>query len=223
MNGPAPKRMDLKAWTQELRSSRRTQVALVVLVLVSTYLLWPEPPRRKPLGAAPGRLVTAVSERDLEPLQKLRDLTAFDQAGELPKEGRMYRDLFLFDLPSPPPPPPPKPLPPPPPPPPPTPEELAAAQLAQARQDATNSRPQALRYLGYMGRASTGRIGTFAKGEEILSLRPGDQAAPGWKLVALSEAYAEFQNDRFPDLRYRAEAKDRQATAAAGAGATNQF
>ena len=221
MNGPSPKRMDLKAWIQELRSSRRTQIALAGLVLVSAYLLWPEPPRRKPLGTAPGRLVTAASERDLEPLQKLRDLTAFDQAGELPKESRMYRDLFLFDLPSPPPPPPPRPLPPPPPPPPPTPEELAAAQLAQARQDATNSRPQALRYLGYMGRASTGRIGAFAKGEEVVSLRPGDQAAPGWKLITLSEAYAEFQNDRFPDIRYRAEAKDRQAPAAAGA--TNQF
>ena len=121
----------------------------------------------------------------------------------------MYRDLFLFDMPPPPPPPPPKPIPPPPPPPPPTPEQLAAAKLAQDRQEATNSRPQTLHYLGYMGRSSTGRIGSFLKGEEIMSMRVGDLASPNWKLVTITETYAEFQHLRFQDIRYRTEARDR--------------
>ncbi|HWQ07680.1 MAG TPA: hypothetical protein VN436_01185, partial [Holophaga sp.] len=85
---------------------------------------------------------------------------------------------------------------------------------AQARQDAVNSRPQALHFLGYMGRVSTGRIGAFAKGEEIVSMRVGDYAGPDWKLVAITDTYAEFQHSKFQDIRYRSEAKDRQGPSA---------
>jgi hypothetical protein len=215
-------RTDPKAWLHELKANRKTQFALVVLALVLAYLFWPESSSKKPRSATAGRaLVTPLDERYLESLQKLRDLTKLDQAGELPDEGRMYRDLFLFDLPAPPPAPPPKPLPPLPPPPPPTPAEIEALKLAQARQEATNSRPQSLNYLGYMGRPSTGRIGTFLKGEEIISMRIGDLASPNWKLVAITDTYAEFQHLKFQDIRYRTETRDRQGTTPPST--TNEF
>ena len=214
-------RLEPKAWFQELKSNRKTQIALVALVLVLGYLLWPDAARLKSRPATASRsIVTPLDEHYLESLQKLRDLTQLDQAGELPDEGRMYRDLFLFDMP-PPPPPPPKPIPPPPPPRPLTQAELEAASLAQARLEATNSRPQTLRYLGYMGRSSTGRIGSFLKGEEILSLRVGDLASPNWKLVTIADTYAEFQHLKFQDIRYRTEATDRQGTTSSSP--TNEF
>jgi type IV secretory pathway VirB10-like protein len=222
MNGPLNGKVDTKAWLQELKSNRKTQVALAVLLLALVYLLWPEAPKRAARNtSAIAAVSSAQDDKALEPLRKLGDLTKLERAGELPTEGRMYRDLFLFDMPPPPPPPPPKPVPPPPPPPPPTPEQLAAMKLAQERQEATNSRPQSLRYLGYMGRSSTGRIGSFARGEEILSLRIGDTAAPNWKLITLMDTYAEFQNIKFPDIRYRAETLDRQGTSPASP--TNDF
>lgn len=224
MNAPPSGKpsVDTRAWLQELKTNRKTQAALIGFALVLGYLLWPEPPRRaaRPTGTnLPA--TAAVGNRQLDSLKKLEDLTRLDRAGELPPEGRVYRDLFLFDMPPPPPPPPPKPLPPPPPPPPPTPEEIEAARLAQARQEATNSRPQALRYLGYMGRASTGRIGSFRKGEEIIALRIGDLANPTWRLTALTETYADFENLKFPDIRYRAEARDTQGPSTSTT--TNQF
>lgn len=203
-------RIDPKDWIHELKSNRRTQIALGALALVLVYLLWPETPAKKPRPATAGRtIVTPLDERYLESLHKLKDLTKLDQAGELPDEGRVYRDLFLFDMPPPPPPPPPKPVPPPRPL---TPAEIEAAKLAQARQEATNSRPQTLHYLGYMGRPSTGRIGSFLKGEEIVSMRLGDLASPNWKLVSINATYAEFQHLIFEDIRYRTEAVDRQGT-----------
>lgn len=221
MSSPSPNRIDRWSWLQELKGNRRTQLALGALVLVLGYLLWPETPRPRSRPGAGRAVVTPMDERYLESLQKLKDLTQLDQAGELPDEGRMYRDLFLFDMPPPPPPPPPKPIPPPPPPPPPTQAELEAAKLARDRQEATNSRPQTLHYLGYMGRVSTGRIGSFLKGEEIVSLRVGDLASAGWKLVTITETYAEFQHLRFQDIRYRTEARDAQGTASSSP--TNQF
>jgi len=221
VSSPSPTRMDTKSWFQELKSNRRTQIALGALVLVLGYLLWPEAPTPRARLAAGRNVVTPLDDRYLESLQKLKDLTQLDQAGELPDEGRMYRDLFLFDMPPPPPPPPPKPVPPPPPPPPPTQAEIEAAQLARDRLEATNSRPQTLHYLGYMGRASTGRIGSFLKGEEILSMRVGDLASPNWKLVTINATFAEFQHLRFQDIRYRTEARDAQGTGSPST--TNQF
>ena len=138
----SPGRINFKDLLQELKSNRKTQIALGALVLILAYLLWPGTGTQKPRTATTGRtLLTPVDDRYLESLRRLRDLTKLDQAGELPDEGRMYRDLFLFDMPAPPPPPPPKPLPPSPPPPPPTPAQIEAAKLAQARQEATNTRP----------------------------------------------------------------------------------
>lgn len=212
MNGPSriQGRIDPKAWLLELRSSRRTQAALAGFVAVLGYLLWPAPQAKRPRPPAAGPVQAPLDPHQLASLHKLGDLARLDQAGELPTESRMYRDLFLFDSPAPPPPPP-RPAKPLPPPPPPTPEEAEAARLAQARQEAINSRPQTLHYLGYMGRPSTGRIASFSKGEDILSLRVGELAAPDWRLVAISEGWAEFQNLRFPDIRYRSEARDLQA------------
>jgi hypothetical protein len=71
-----------------------------------------------------------------------------------------------------------------------------------------------------MGRPSTGRIGSFQKGDEILSLRLGDLANPTWKLTALTESYAEFESVKFPDIHFRTEARDNQGPAAS---TTNQF
>jgi hypothetical protein len=224
MNNPSRSQanVDPKAWLHELRSNRRTQIALLALVLAVGYLFWPTSPKMIARTASTNHTVMIpLDTRQLESLQKLGDLARLDQASELPDEGRMYRDLFLFDNPPPPPPPPPKPVPPPPPPPPPTPAEIEAAKLAQARQEATNSRPQTLHYLGYMGRSSTGRIGSFSKGEEIISLRLGDLASPNWKLIAITETYAEFQHLKFQDIRYRSEAKDRQGTTSNSP--TNEF
>ncbi len=222
MSTPSPRRIDLRAWSQELRTSGKTQGALLILVLALGYLLWPQAPKRKASSpVSPGSAPTPAGEQSLDRLQKLPDLTQLDRAGELPTEGRVYRDIFLFDMPPPPPPPPPKPPAPQPPPPPPTEEELAAMKLAQARQSAIDSRPQNLRYLGYLGRPSTGRIGAFVRGDETLALRLGDTAGSNWKLVTLTESFAEFQHQTFPDIRHRIDAKD-QATAA-GTPVTNQF
>ena len=223
MSGPSGKKggVDPKNWVQELKGNRKTQAALLGFALVLTYLLWPAAPRKTARTGAVGHTVAVpLDDRQFQALQKLKDLTQFDRAGELPDEDRMYRDLFLFDMP-PPKPKPPVVLPKPPEPPPKTPEQLAEEKLAQEKEAESNSRPQSLRYLGYMGRVSTGRIGSFMKGEEILSYRVGDLASPNWKLVALTDTYAEFQNQKFADIRYKSEAKD--SNPVTPTNVTNQF
>jgi len=210
-----------REWLEELKTNRRTQAGLGAFGLAlafMAYMLWPEAPKGRPVKALP-ILATAGDDRTLQALEKLPDLAKLDQAGKLPGENRMFRDLFLFDGPPPPPPPPVKP---PPPPPPPTAEQLKAMALQQAKDAAFASRPQDLRYLGYLERNSVGRIGAFMKGELPVPVKLGDTLGSEWKLVALTEARAEFQNLKYPDLRHRIEATD-AGSGARGAGATNQF
>jgi hypothetical protein len=222
MSAPARTSLDPKALLQELKTNRKTQIALALLLLVlafSIYSLGSDSPKPRSRGSA--RSVAApVSGNQLVALQKLPNLAKLNQAGELPEEDRMYRDLFLFDMPSPPPvkvkpkalEPPPKP---------PTEAELAAQKLKLDRDNQMNLRPQTLHYLGYMGSDTSGRLGAFKKGEEPITIRLGDMANPQWKLQSLTETFAEFQNLKFPDMRYRIEAGGGKSNAASTP--TNEF
>ena len=133
-----------------------------------------------------------------------------------PREDRMYRDLFLFE--GPPPPPPPAAA---------APAPAAAAHPGAARgprpwrQDRaqeTATRPQDLRYLGYLGTASSGRLGAFMRGEEPVTIKQGDLVNPQWRLVKLTDSSAEFQNLKFADLRHKIDAVGRSGPAAARPG-----
>ena len=93
--------LDPRGWVQEVRASRKLQVALASLPVL-LWLLWPDapagPPRSGP-RSAPGALGSAQSRER----QKLPDLARLDRAGELPGDDRLYRDPFLFEGPPPPP------------------------------------------------------------------------------------------------------------------------
>jgi len=207
MSGPL-KGVEPKAWLQEIKGNRRLQVGLVSLPVL-VWLLWPSaPPERARKGPGATRAANlALDERQSRELQKLPDLSRLDKAGELPKEDRMYRDLFQFEGP---PPPPPKPLPPPPPPPPPTQAELDALALRHAREQETASKPSNLRYLGYLGTATAGKLGAFMRGEEPVTLKQGDLVNPHWRLVKLTDISAEFQNLKFADIKHKIDAVDLQ-------------
>lgn len=206
---------------QELRTDRRTQIMLLAFLGAVAFMVWTltsgssKRPRRT---AARASITTSLPDRQRQALERFAGLARLGLAGELPPDATMKRDLFLFDGPPPPPPPPPPPLPPPPPP---TAEELKAQAEQQARQAEMASRPQSLRYLGFLERASTGRIGGFMRGEEALTLRVGDLASPTWRLVALDERQAEFQNLKYSDLRHRLDITE--AGTAAQGGVSNQF
>ena len=215
------KALQIKEWLEELKTNRRTQAGLAVFGLAlafMVYMLWPEAPKRRP-GKVFATLSTAGDDRTLLALDKLPDLAKLDQAGELPSEDRMYRDLLLFDGPPPPPPPPPKPLPPPPPP---TEAQLRAIALQQAKDAEFASRPQDLRYLGYLERQSVGRIGAFMKGDLPVSIKRGDVLGNQWKLVTVTSSSAEFQNLKYPELRHRINAVD-GAAGSRSTGVTNEF
>jgi len=210
-----------REWLEELKTNRRTQAGLTAFGLAlafMAYMLWPEAPRHRPAKTLTA-ITTAGDDRSLQALDKLPDLAKLGQAGELPNEDRMFRDLILFD--GPPPPPPPQP-PPPPPPPPPSAEQLQAMALQKAKDAEFASRPQGLRYLGYLERKSVGRIGAFMKGEEPVPVKLGDTLGGQWKLIVMTENYAEFQNLKYSELRHRIEAVD-AAGGPRGAGATNEF
>ena len=206
---------DPKAMLQDLKGNRRLQVALGLLVVMIWYL-WPSAPT--PRAVAGRRANAPLGDRQTRELQKLPDLAKLDKAGELPSEARMFRDLFLFDGPPPPPPPPVKP---PPPPPPPTPEQIAAQKLAADRARETASKPTNLRYLGYLGSKASGRLGAFMKGEDPVTLKPGELVNPQWRLVAVSDVAAEFQNVKFADIKHKIEAVETRGPA--GHGPVNEF
>ena len=210
---PAARPFDAKAMLQELRSNRKTQAALAGFVLVMAYLLWPEAPRAR--RAAGDRPAGSMDPRQLQGLRRLPDLASLDRAGELPRDAKVQRDLFLFEAP---PPPPAAKVKAPPPPPPPTPEELAAQKLAQEKAAEYASRPQDLRYLGFFKGSPAGLVGAFMKGEEPVTLVQGTVLRDRWKLVSVLDTKAEFQNTKYPDLRMVLEARE-----ASGGPVTNQF
>jgi type IV secretory pathway VirB10-like protein len=212
-------------WLQELKTNRKTQAALAFLVIFLGWFFWPD---SKPQGRPRATLAARISgrssegEAQLRAIEQLPDLEQLNKAGELPKDTRMFRDLFVFDSPPPPPPPPPRPKPTPPPPPPPTAEQLKAMELKRLKDAEWGSRPQDLRYLGYLATRRTGKIGAFMKGEEPVSIRLGDKANAQWKLVKLTDVKAEFQNLKYQDLILGLDAKDVQGTGPA-TRTTNEF
>lgn len=228
-NGSTPKKTDPKAWVQELKTNRQTQGALLAFVVVLTWLLWPEPPKKPRLNAtAPGRKSVGLDPKQLADLKKLPDLAKLDRARQLPDEEKINRDLFLFDgepwNPPPPPKPKEKPL---------TPEQLEAKNKAEeaARLEAIHQgevnlemshRPSTLRYLGYIESPSVGMIGGFLKGEIPEQHKPGELVGKGWKLVKLTEKKAEFQNLKFLDLKFSLEAKDSSGPSL-GPAVSNEF
>jgi len=80
--------------------------------------------------------------------------------------------------------------------------------LRQARAQENASRPQDLRYLGYLGSPTAGRLGAFMKGEEPVTIKQGDLANPHWRLVKLTDIAAEFQNLKYADLKHKLDAVD---------------
>ncbi len=206
--------LDRRAMLQELRTNRRTQVALAAFVLIMAYLFWPDAPKAR--FAMADTPAGSLDPRQLQGLRRLPDLAKLDRAGELPKDAKVVRDLFLFEAP---PPPPPVKVKAPPPPPPPTPEELAAQKLAQEKAAEYATRPSDLKYLGYFKGSPAGTVGAFMKGEEPVTLVQGTVFAGRWKLVGVLDTRAEFQDTRYPDLRLVLEAHEASASAAT----TNQF
>ena len=202
------KNVEPRAWVQELKTSRKLQVSLAALA-VMIWMLWPSSPPAAPGKGNAHTALVPLGDRQTQELKKLPELANLDKAGELPSDDHMYRDLFLFEGPPPPPPPPviiPVPVPVPP-----TPEQLAAALLKKNRDLENGSRPQDLRYLGYMGTASSGRLGAFMKGDEPVSIKLGELANPKWRLIKLTEASAEFQNLAFQDIHHRIDATEPQS------------
>jgi type IV secretory pathway VirB10-like protein len=197
-------------------------VALGSLPLL-VWMLWPASPKAGAAKSASTRAASqALDERQVRELAKLPDLSKLDKAGELPHEDRMYWDLFLFE--GPPPPPPAHPPAPPPPPPPPTKEQLEAEQLRQDRAQETATRPQNLRYLGYLGSVTAGRLGAFMKGEDPVTIKQGDLANPHWRLVKLTDIAAEFQNLKYADLKHKLDAVDVSGQGGrAGQAHSNEF
>lgn len=199
--------MDAKALLQELKSNRRTQVALGVFVLVLGWMVWmlsgDDAPKRPAAAAA---ATGGIDPRQVQSLKRLPDLAALDKAGELPPAPKLVRDLFVFDAPKPPPPP----VKPPPPPPPPTPEQLEQQRAAQERQSELAMLNQGIRYLGYLQGSPSGMVGAFMKGEEPVTLTVG-QTYGGWKLVSVTDVTAQFQNLKYADLTATLSASDSSA------------
>jgi hypothetical protein len=207
---------DFRAMRQELRSSPKTQAALAAFALVMVYALYTffssdAPKGRRTAAAGAG---SNVDQRQLQGLRRLPDLAALGKAGELPPVAKVQRDLFMFEAP----PPPPVKVKPPPPPPPPTPEELERQRLAQEKAAEYAGRPQDLRYLGFFKGTPAGTVGAFMKGEEPVTLVSGTLIKDRWKLVAILDTRAEFQNTKYPDLRLVLEARE-----ASGGAPVNQF
>lgn len=213
----ASSRSELQAKFQELRSDRKTQLALAAFAVVLAYSLYtilaPDAPKAR--RAAATGTTASLDPRQLQGLRRLPDLAALNQAGQLPPAPKVPRDLFLFEAP---PAPPVKLPPPPPPPPPPTQEELEGQRRAQEKAAEFATRPQDLRYLGFFKGSPSGTVGAFMKGEEPVTLVQGALLKERWKLVSILDAKVEFQNLKYPDMRMVLEAKD-----ASGAATVNQY
>lgn len=200
--------MNLKELLQELKTNRRTQLALGAFVLVLGWMLWTlggdDTPKHRTVAASTSE--GSLDPRQVQSLKKFPDLAALDKAGELPPIPKLVRDLFVFDAPKPPPPP----VKPPPPPPPPTPEELEQQRVAQAKQSEMGMIGN-LRYVGFMQGSPAGTIGAFFNGEDPVTLTIGQVYQTDWKLVSVTETSAQFQNTKYPDLTTTRSAVDSSA------------
>jgi hypothetical protein len=203
-------RGNAKAWLQELKANRKTQATLAVFVLVLAYLGYeifapkadsrPKNNRAAPIRSAMGQ---PLDESQAQALQRLPNLAGLDKAGEMPGEHRMYRDLFVFDMPAP------QPKPPPPPPqqvvveaPPPTPEELAAMARKAAMDREVRAQPSDYKYIAIVQTYDGPKNGAFLKGDDLYFVKLGDEATPNWKLVSITDEEAQFQNTKYQDLKF---------------------
>ena len=205
--------VDVKALLQELKSNRRTQAALGAFALVLGWMIWTlggdGAPKRRPSQPAAAAPAGSLDPRQVQSLKRLPDLAALDKAGELPPIPKLVRDLFVYDAPKPPPPP----QKPPPPPPPPTQEQLAQQRTAQEKQSELALINQGLRYLGFFQGQPSGTVGAFMKGEEPVTLTVGQIYAGDWKLTAVTDVTAQFQNTKYADLSATLNATDSAASA----------
>ena len=223
MSTPASKSaFDPKAMLAELKANRQTQVALVVFAAILVWMFWPEAPKARKGGSSAASSNAYLDPKALTSLRKLPDLAALDQAGEIPAIPKLLRDPFLFEAPKPPPPPVKVVVPPPPPPK--TEAQLAEEQRQREKDQENASRPQELRYLGFLKGSPAGQIGAFMKGEEAQPLTLGTIMKDKWKLVELTDRKAVFQNTRFEDLRFELATRDASGNPANGAGTvTNEY
>jgi hypothetical protein len=212
-----------KAWLQELKANRKTQATLAIFVLVVSYLGYelfapsagsPATKRPAPIRSVIGQ---PLDESQALALQRLPNLAGLDKAGELPNEKRMYRDLFLFDMPAP------QPKPPPPAPkpvvedkPPPTPEELAAMALKAAMDREVRAQPSDYKFIAIVQPYDGPKNGAFLKGDDLHLVKLGDEATPNWKLVSITDEEAQFQNTRYQDLKFTLRAQLGQTDRASG-------
>ena len=183
-----------KVWLQEIKNSRKMQIALLnIPVLI--WLLWPTTPsvnsevNHKDYGV--NNLV--LDDNQSRELKKLPNLSALNAVVNFPKEKKACRDLFLFEMPKPVFTPPPAP---------PSKEEIEVGRLARLREQEQSSWPRQLYYLGYLGTSSSGRLGAFINNKDPLTVKQGGLVNAHWRLIKLNDVSAEFQNLKFSDLRH---------------------
>jgi hypothetical protein len=142
-----------------------------------------------------------ISDRHLQEIKKLPDLSLLSVKVELPIEKKKCRDLFLFEeqnimaikssisapviL---------------------TKIQLENERLILLRNQEINSWPSSLVYLGYLGTKSSGKIGAFSRNEEPVTIKQGGLFSSRWRLVMLIDTAAKFQNLKFPDIWQNIEA-----------------
>ena len=223
MSTPASKSsFDPRAMLAELKANRQTQVALVIFAGILVWMFWPEAPKARKGGTTTTANTTFLDPKALVSLRNLPDLAMLDQAGEIPAIPKLLRDPFLFEAPKPPPPP--QKVVVPPPPPPPTPEQLEAQRIQREKDAESASKPQELRYLGFLKGSPAGQIGAFMKGEEAQPLTLGTILKDKWKLTELTDRKAVFENLRFTDLRFELTTRDASGNSSPGAGTvTNEY
>ena len=86
-----------------------------------------------------------------------------------------------------------------------------------------STRPQGLRYIGFIRSKTSGIIGAFFKNEEPFTYTLGHMEGDTWKLVSLTDTKAEFQNTKYTDMRMSLEVRDFAGAASAGTQFTNEF
>lgn len=92
-----------------------------------------------------------------------------------------------------------------------------------ARESMLSTRPQGLRYIGFLQTKTSGLIGAFFKGEEPFTFQIGHIENATWKLVKLTDTKAEFQNTKYADMLMALEVRDYAGSLSPGSQTTNEF
>ena len=85
------------------------------------------------------------------------------------------------------------------------------------------TKPQGLRYIGFLQSKTSGLIGAFFKGEEPFTFQLGHIENTNWKLVKLTDKQAEFQNLKYTDMRMALEVRDFAGAVGTSTQVTNEF